>query len=328
MISSYLPICVFVLMGSLTVVHAADKPNFTVGTDSAVKFGVHDIVLTGTSSPSNPFDVVATVTFTPPSGTRQARTVDAFYDGGDVWRARVYVSEIGKWSWSSTCKTDSGLNGKTGAFTAGESKLRGRLLPHAKNPRQWITEDGRWFLNVVDTAYFLLSPRDSRREEIPEEDFHAYVRDAVDHGITSFFTSLASGSGSTTNDGPWTDSYFTDASCTRLRVSNFRFSDQRLRWLFDHHPDIGIELILFPRGAGYAADETFWKKLSTVQKERILRYVIARYAAYPQLFWLVANDTHYGPRFPNNNAYAREVGAYFRKHDPWRHCKRSQVGVA
>jgi hypothetical protein len=267
----------------------------------------------------NPFDTLATVTFMPPSGEKNAKTVHAFYDGDNTWRARVYVREVGNWEWSSRSEKDKRLNGKGGSFTAKDSKLRGRLLPHPKNPRHWITENGRWFLNVVDTAYFLLNPKDESGQVIPEEDFQAYVRDAVNHGVTSFMTSALLGAGSAAQEGSWTETYFADAGFARLRVENFRFSDRRLRWLLDNHPDIGLELILFPRGVRHGKDEQFWTKLSAVQKERILRYMVARYAAYPQFLWLIANDAHYGPKYPNNNAYVREVGAYFKKHDPWQH---------
>lgn len=308
-----------VLAGILAGASAARAANFTTGADPAIKFGVHEIILTGDGSVANPLDTVATVTFTPPSGTKQAKKVYAFYDGGNTWRARVYVSEVGQWDWSTTCETDKGLDGRSGAFVAADSKLRGRLLPHPKNPRHWITENGRWFLNVVDTAYYLLSLKDHKGQVIPEEDFHDYVRDAVNHGVTSFFTQAFASSGSVSAEQSWTETYFANAGLTRLRLDNFRFTDKRLRWLLDHYPDIGLELILFPRGAGYGRDERFWKKLTVAQKERILRYVVARYAAYPQLFWLIANDTHYGKNFPNNNAYVREVGAYFKKHDPWQH---------
>jgi hypothetical protein len=47
--------------------------------------------------------------------------------------------------------------------------------------------------------------------------------------------------------------------------------------------------------------------------------VVARFAAYPQLFWLVTNDAHYGDKFANSNAMAREVGAYLQQRDPWQH---------
>jgi hypothetical protein len=80
-----------------------------------------------------------------------------------------------------------------------------------------------------------------------------------------------------------------------------------------------VQLILLPLATRWGQDETFWPTLSAAQKERLLRYFVARYAAYPQLFWLVENDAHYDEKHPNNNALAREVGAYFQEHDPWQH---------
>lgn len=311
--------CWALLVYVLAIGPAAGAANFTTESDCAVKFGVHEIVLQGDGATGNPFDKVAMVTFMPPSGAEHAKTVYAFYDGEDTWRARVYVSEAGNWRWSSVCATDKRLDGRSGEFPSTDSKLRGRLLPHPKNPRQWMTENGRWFLNLVDTAYFLLSPRDYSRQPVPEEDFQAYVSDAVNHGVTTFMTTLLTSPEAASDEQRLTKTYFADAGLTRLRLDNFRFADQRLRWLLDHYPDTALELILFPRGAGYGADERLWRKLTAAQKERILRYVVSRYAAYPQAFWLVVNDTHYGEKFPHNNAFAREVGAYFKRHDPWRH---------
>lgn len=297
----------------------ARAANFTTGTESAVKYGVHEIVLEGDGNVENPLDTIVTVTFTPPSGAAASKTVWAFYDGENTWRARVYVSETGEWQWTSTCDTDSALTGKSGTFPCATSHLRGRLLPHPKNSRHWMTEDGQWFLNVVDTAYFLLGFQDELGDRIPEDDFQAYVRDAVDQGITSFMAYLIPGPGSWDEEGSWTENYFADPEFSKLRLENFRFSDRRLRWLLEHFPDVGLELILFPRGVGYARDEQFWKQLDSRQKERLLRYVVARFAAYPQAYWLVSNDTHYGKKYPNNNALVREVGKFFEQHDPWRH---------
>lgn len=48
----------------------------------AQKFGLHEVVLAGTPADANPFDTVATVRFTPPSGAARRVTVQAFYDGG------------------------------------------------------------------------------------------------------------------------------------------------------------------------------------------------------------------------------------------------------
>lgn len=291
---------------------------------AAPKFGVHEVVLTGDGSVANPFDTIATVQFEPPSGARDTKTVHAFYDGDNTWRARVYVSETGDWKWTSRSDTDKGLNDKTGTFKGTDSKLRGRLLPHPKNPRHWMTEDGRWFLNLNDTAYFLLSPYTAIGEPVEDVDVKAYVRDAVAHGVTSVRCFTLIGPGGYLEDGKnyakrWRDSVFDDDSFTRLRLPHFRVADDRLRWLLDEYPDLYVQFILFPRGSRHGQDDQMWSKFTLEQKKRVMRYVLARYAAYPQLFWLVANDAHYGPKHPHNNAFAREVGDYFRKHDPWQH---------
>src|SRR5712692_802421 len=121
---------------------------FSVDPATAMKFGTHEIVLTGNRSLANPFDTRATVTFTPPSGPANAITVRAFYDGGNTWRARVHVTEAGTWQWTSSSAADAALHGKSGAFAAVDSNLRGLLKKDSRNPRAWRSEDGRWFVGL------------------------------------------------------------------------------------------------------------------------------------------------------------------------------------
>jgi len=292
--------------------------NFSTGA-TAVKFGVHEVSLTGDGGVANPFDTLITISFTPPSGLNQAHTVPAFYDGANTWRARTYVSESGLWRWESHCATASILDGKTGRFEAADSKLRGRLLSHPQNPRQWITEDGRWFLNLNDTAYFLLCARDGNGDSVSDDDARRYVRDDVARGITSVRCFLASRSkGFSESSEQWKAWHFDENTLDRLRLENLQCADRRLRMLLDEYPDVAVQLILFPLEA-YARDDRFWTALTAVQRDRLLRHLVARFAAYPQVFWLITNDAHYGDKFPNSNAMAREVGAYLQRHDPWQH---------
>jgi hypothetical protein len=298
---------------------AADAANFTSAGAVATKFGVHEITLTGDGRVANPFDTVATVTFTPPSGAANEKTVAAFFDGGSTWRARVYVSEPGEWNWSSQCATDRGLAGKRGVFKAAESKLPGRLLIHPKNPRQWVTEDGRWFLHLSDTAYFLLCARDGNGDTVTDDEARRYIRDDAARGITAVRCFLASRDGGFAESrDQWTSWFFADASLDRFRLDQLQCADRRLRMLLDAHAEIAVQLTLFPL-EGYARDDRFWAAMTPVQRERLLRNLVARFAAYPQLFWLMVNDAHYGEKFPNNNALAREAGAYLQRHDPWQH---------
>ncbi len=319
---------------------AATPEAFSTGEAVALYHGVHEIALTGNGAVANPFDVHASVRFIPPSGPANARKVDAFFDGDGIWRARVYVTEAGDWTWTSECPSDVGLGGKHGVFRAEPSTLRGRLLPHSRNPRQWMTEDGRWFLNLNDTAYYLLCSHDGAGQAVSEADFQAYVRDAAARGITSFrswfYNGLRPTDGANSTDQYRWRNLFADQGFSRVELSHQRLADQRLRWLLNHHADLYVQLILFPLGVEWGRDSEFWAKLSPRQKDRILRYLIARYAAYPQIFWLMISDAHYAPdrlslandevagrlqlmRYTNNIAMAREVGGYFQQHDPWRH---------
>ena len=86
--------------------------NFSTGEGAAAKFGVHEVELSKVAAAGNPFDVEATVTFRPPSGGANAKTVPAFYDGQGTWRARVYVSEVGEWRWTSQSAAHAELHGK------------------------------------------------------------------------------------------------------------------------------------------------------------------------------------------------------------------------
>lgn len=293
----------------------SDGGNFSTGDEAAVKFGVHEIVMTGGGAAENPFDTVVSVTFTAAS-TSRSRRVQAFYDGAGIWRARLYVTQSGPWRWEARCDTNPGLDKKSGGFIAKEAKLRGRLLPHPKNPRQWVTEDGRFFLNLSDTAYFLLCRLDANGDAVTDGDARRYLRDDVLHGITALRCDLACGDrGVTRSAGEW---FFHDRTREQFRLDNFQCADRRLRMLLDERSDMAVQLTLFPL-EGYARDDRFWSALTSAQRERLLRHLVARYAAYPQLMWLIANDGHYGPEFPRNNALAREVGDYLRRHDPWRH---------
>jgi len=304
----------------LSVASGAFAGNFTRGAEAATKFGVHEIELTGAPGNRNPNDAAVTVTFHPPSGQAAVVRVPAFYDGDRIWRARIYITEPGRWRFS--CDAPA-FAPSAGEFTATDSQLRGRLTPHVRNPRHWQTDDGRWFLNLNDTAYFLLSSHDGASQPVSDSDMQAYVRDLEARGVTSVRSFVTSGPrGFLAQDGTdrhrWHD-LFLDEKLELMDLAELQTTDRRLAWMLDNHPEMYVQLILFPLGSRYGKDDSFWAGLTPPQKERVMRHLVARYAAFPQIFWLIANDVHYGPKFPNNNAFVREVGAYFQTHDPWRH---------
>jgi hypothetical protein len=295
---------------------------FSAGRATAHRFGTHEIVLTGSGGVPNPFDTVATVTFEPPSGPAGAKTVLAFYDGGDTWRARVYVTETGRWRWTSSCAADPALDGRSGRFRAKGSKLRGLLRLHPANPRAWVTDDGRWFADLSDTGYRLLHALEAPL-------WKEFLRDSAARGTTSMRAAALGGWGGlpagvpdSNNHWGWNDPWEGGATpdTSRFDLAKFQTTDARLIWSLDHHPELYFQLILFGL-KGYGSDGTgeWWFSLPEAVRTRTLRYLIARWSAFPHVFWLIANDMHLDESFPGNRAFVREVGRFFAANEPWRH---------
>lgn len=284
----------------------ARAANFTGGASPAKLFGTHEIVLTGDGSAANPFHTVVTVRFTAPSGKQT--TVNAFYDGGDTWRARAYVTEVGRWRWASASAADPKLNNNTGSFTSSRSALRGMLRPHKQNPRQWMTDDGRWFVNLNDTSYKLFNKDEAR--------WQAYVDDIVAMGMTSVRAGTLGGV-SWGKESSLTNWAWDGDDKARYDLQKFRTTDERLRWMLDHHPHVQVQMILFGLAGGNAEPGKVWSELPPKVRADTMRYMIARWAAYPQVFWLVVNDMF--SESIENQEFAREVGRYFAANDPYRH---------
>jgi hypothetical protein len=309
--TGYRGLTLALLLATCFSVSAHPQSNFTIDTEIAQLFGAHEISFIGDGSVDNPFEIEASVTFVPPSGQTNAKTVDMFYDGDDIWRVRVYTSEVGQWSWAAQSEDDISLNTQSGSFMVVDSNLRGMLRPNPVNPRQWATDNGQWFLNISDTAYKLFNS-----VEIHWQD---YIRDNVMMGITSM-RSGALGGWEWSEDGDASNYPWNDEELTRFDLEKFQTTDSRLQWMLDNYPDMYVQLILFGN-IDWQTDEVGleWKNLPSTVRANTMRYMMARWAAYPQIFWLVVNDMSCDDAFPNNREFAREVGTYFASHDPWNH---------
>jgi hypothetical protein len=71
----------------------------------------------------------------------------------------------------------------------------------------------------------------------------------------------------------------------------------------------------------YGGEETgqHWARLPPSMRTHTMRYMIARWLAFPHVFWLILNDMHSDRRIPMNQAFVREVGNFFAGNNPWRH---------
>lgn len=299
--------------------------NFSSGNETARKFGVHEVILKANNDIADPFDIDCKVTFYAPSNRKIA--VNAFYNGGKTWLARLYVCETGTWRWESGCSEVPELSMQKGMFKSVESDLRGMLRRHPENPKSWITDNGQWFLNISDTGYMLFNKN--------EKLWKRYIEDLSKLGITSVRAGSLGGQCWDKNSeanrylletypdcpGLTMDNYPWDASDhSKMNVERFQTADERLIWMLNNYPDMYVQFILFGLET-WGKDDSGqkWKSVPQNSREKAMSYMIARWSAFPQLFYLIVNDMHCSDKFPNNQEYVREIGNYFAANDPWHH---------
>lgn len=287
-------------LGSLFLGVPLFAGNVSTGNESAQKFGVYELTFTGNGGVTDPFATAATVTFTPPSGSGKAKTVEMFWDGGNTWRARAYVSETGNWSWTSTCASDSMLDAKRGDFRADPSALRGKLRPHHTSPRALMTDDGKWFAPIGDTAYYMLG----------SDDYQRYVRDDCSHGV-NFLRCAAFG------DLRSYAARFTEQGARGLpKLNSLQSDDIKLRWMLEQYPGLYLQYILFRENA---AGE--WDKYAATAKQQFLQQVVARFGAFPTITWMIMNDSEYPKDGSGNTALAGSISTFLVARDVYQNLR-------
>ncbi|VAW69389.1 hypothetical protein MNBD_GAMMA10-765, partial [hydrothermal vent metagenome] len=307
--------------------------NFTqqgtgVSDDVAGLFAVHEIVLnTGDGSVTNPFDTNVTITF---KSADKSITVNGFYDGGNTWRARTYIDVMGNWSWTSR-SGDPGLNGKNGSFSANESPLPGKLRKHSRNLQQWMGDNKQPILAMSDTPYLLFNDAclADFNAACNENLFHRYIEQVSAKGINLLRVGIGGGysrwvPGARASNGryPRANWIHDGLNYNRFDLQQLQKTDERLAWLLDNYPGIYITSHLLPKDN--TPGNRWYADLSAAQRHKTIKYLVARYAAWPQLLFLIERDvlhTCAGSGKPpvgcvdqnastrNNLKLSREVGA-------------------
>jgi hypothetical protein len=121
---------------------------------SISRWTAHELTFESARSWPDPFwDADVKVVLTTPTGAETS--VDAFWDGGNVWRARVRPDEIGEWRWRSVASDegDAGLHGHSSAFTCVPYDGPNPVYRHGAVR---VSDDGRSFAHADGTPFFWL----------------------------------------------------------------------------------------------------------------------------------------------------------------------------
>ena len=237
------------------------------------RWGVHEIVLNGPSD-GNLFDAApVTAVF---SGAGRDIRVPGFYDGDGVYRIRFSPPEIGTWRW--TTESDAAALRATGQFEA--------VAPTAGNHGPVRTIKGGYHFQYADGTPFRLMGTTCYSWALQSDEKCAQTLGTLKAApfnkirmlVFPNVESVATNPFVRTGDGP------RDWDPARFDPAYFRRFEDRIERL----GALGIEadVILFhpyDTKRGYS-------DMKRADDERYLRYVAARFGAYRNVWWSMANE--------------------------------------
>ncbi len=239
----------------------------------------------------NPFDFVVTANVTSPSGRHFV--VDGFFDGdglggsvGNVFKVRVYADEIGTWTWS-TASTVPGLV-QSGSFTCSGILSgafgKGPIVPNPAFPQTFMYQFGspvyllgKFLDNAAPSnirysqTMFSEVRTDADRQALLDRhiamklnQIDVYLADKGDYSATAPTT-------------PWVGKASANDK-TRFDLARFHMFEQ---WILKMR-SAGIVAHLW-----FFADDSSFGTLSDADRQRFLRYALARTSGYVNTMYIL-----------------------------------------
>lgn len=239
------------------------------------RWGVYEIALPGPSE-GNPFlDVRLGAHF---RYRNRVVDVDGFYDGEGLYRIRFMPDEPGNWTYTTSSNVPA-LDGKNGAFTATAPSPANHGPVRVRYTTHFGYEDGSPYTPIGTTCYAWTHQGDRLEEQTLETLRSApfnkmrmcvFPKSYQYNSNEPVFYPFERGPGDA-ND------------LTRFDPKFFQHLERRVRDL----QALGIEadLILF-----HPYDRWGFASMPPEVNDRYLRYVVARLAAYRNIWWSLANE--------------------------------------
>lgn len=274
-------------------------------------YEVMEVTFTGNNNYENPYiDVNFDVTLVGPGA--KTYTIPAFWDGENIWKARLVATEPGTWNWftGNSQTKDSGLNDKIGSFTAEAwTEAQKEANPNRRGfirvaPDKHALEyaDGTPFFLIGDTWWSALTRtyRWSSSDCISKISFQDAVALRKEQGFNSiniiacFPTDNIKGiwhhitHGEKVAEDGTTPFEINGDDCDHLRINPgyFQQADQKYQHFWDNGFVVFLESVRRSES---------WPNQSSTEKDAFVnytRYLRARWGCYNMIYsWLHMDAT-------------------------------------
>lgn len=223
----------------------------------------------------------------------------AFWDGGRRMVIRFTPTEPGGWDFRITSNLDT-YNGKTGQFTATESEAPGFIRTANMHHFAYTGGDG-------NTPHLWMGDTLMRAAFVDDTPFRQFVDARASQSFTHIRVSATGEADDLTKAFPTPDA---------PDIAYFRRLDDRLRYI--GQKGMTIDLVL--AGGGNCLRRLFpdWG-----QRQRFVRYLIARYAAL-NITWGGVEDFE---DYDDGRDLLREIGTLLKQEDPYQHPRSTGARV-
>ena len=283
---------------------ALEAPPLSSSVNEIEKWKRFEVAYGNSTWSGNPFDLEFEATFRHvPSG--RELTQFGFYAGNNSWKLYFMPDEVGQWTYV-TQSPDPELNGHSGWFTAVASKLPGQLSP----------EGNRWRLegSGEHVAPIMLPIGPWFKRTNTNDGIHNFIdwaggtAGALIIGTTLVYCTLAQDE----------VTYLKGQEGELFNISMW----DRLNSHYDALRDRGMGFyIMF-----YADDEDSPNRCGipaqSAAEERLMRYAIARFSAYPIVMW----DTGIDIEEYRSLDWVEWYAEWINTNDPWQHPVSSRTG--
>ena len=284
--------------------------DYEISADRVERWGIFELTLRG-SAAGNPFvETSLSARF-----TYRNRTVEAagFYDGDGIYRVRFMPDTSGSWTFETASNLPE-LAGQRGAFTCVEPAAGNHGPVRVHNTYHFAYADGTPYYPFGTTCYAWVHQGETLEAQtlatLQTAPFNkmrmcVFPKDYVYNQNEPVYYPFVRDAGGKNDLGRFDPAFF--------RHLEGRIGDLR---------DLGIEadVILF-----HPYDRWGYAAMSAEEDHRYLRYVIARLAAYRNVWWSLANEYD----FMRNKTMA-EWDAFFRivaEEDPYQHLRSIHNGA-
>ena len=296
----------------VSVACAGEIPSVTVGAGAPQTIDVPrwqpcDFAFSSTVKPENPFKIPFSATVKGPGGA--AFRTAGFYDGDGTWKIRISPTAEGAWSVVTQSEAPD-LNGKTVAFTCTPNKnprVHGGLRVDTQHPRHFVFEDGtRCFLMGYECDWmWALENPEPFLDKLAAYGFNYIILNAYAHD-----TSWRKGKTATDDYGPPTQFAWAGTNEQpdhhRFNLTYWRHYDRIITALHQRGLVAHVMIKVYNKKVN-------WPDKNSAEEDLYFRWLLARYAAYPNVHWDFSKESHNEKDLDYKLARMK----FIRDHDPY-----------